>query len=211
MKILAKPFALAALALTAAPMMASPAAAQVVRGIGIANPAAILVNSNAYKQAEEQRKTTYKAQLDQAEARRQQIAAQLQPLVTKLQNDARAANPNQQSLQQQQLQIQQLERSGQAELSRMLEQVVLSRAYTNEQIEKQLAPAMEAAAKRKNITLVLDSSQGGVIYADQPYNLNQDILNELNRMVPSVQIVPPAGWAPGGAEQAQQPAATQGR
>jgi hypothetical protein len=28
------------------------------------------------------------------------------------------------------------------------------------------------------------------------YNLNQDILNELNTLLPSAQLVPPTGWEP---------------
>ena len=48
---------------------------------------AVVANSNAYKTAEQQRPVTYKPQLDQAEARRAAIAAQLQPLVDKFNAD----------------------------------------------------------------------------------------------------------------------------
>jgi hypothetical protein len=43
-----------------------------------------------------------------------------------------------------------------------------------------------------------------VIKADQAYNLNQDILTELNALIPSAQLVPPAGWLPRAREQQAQ-------
>ena len=70
--------------------------------------------------------------------------------------------------------------------------VAMSRAYVVEQISDQLNAAMDAAKARRNITLVL--SPGGVISADQAYNLNQDVVTELNRRIPSAQLVPPATY-----------------
>jgi len=215
MKFHAPKAAFAALALGIAPVsmiaLSAPAAAQVVPGIGIANPDAIVAASSAFQNAETQRQTTYKAQIDQAEARRAAIAAQLEPLYTKLEADSQAASPNRQALQQQAAQIQQIEQSGQAEINRLLQPVALSRAYVVEQISDQLTAAMDAAKARRKITLVL--SPNGVISADQAYNLNQDVVNELNRLIPNAQLVPPQGWMPraqreaAAQQQAQQPAA----
>ncbi len=218
MKLNAPKAALAALALGIAPVsmiaLSAPAAAQVVPGIGIANPDAIVAASSAFQTAEQQRQTTYKAQIDQAEARRAAIAAQLEPLYTKLEADSQGSSPNRQALQQQAAQIQQIEQAGQTEINRLLQPVALSRAYVVEQISDQLNAAMDAAKAKRKITLVL--SPNGVIAADQAYNLNQDVVNELNRLIPSAQLVPPAGWMPRAqreavaqqqAAQAQQPAA----
>ena len=215
MKFHASMAAFAALALGIAPVsmvaLSAPAAAQIVPGIGIANPDAIVAASSAFQNAETQRQTTYKAQIDQAEARRAAIAAQLEPLYTKLEADSQAASPNRQALQQQAAQIQQIEQSGQAEINRLLQPVALSRAYVVEQISDQLTAAMDAAKARRKITLVL--SPNGVISADQAYNLNQDVVNELNRLIPNAQLVPPQGWMPraqreaAAQQQAQQPAA----
>jgi Skp family chaperone for outer membrane proteins len=216
MKLNAPKAVLAALALGAAPVsmiaLSAPAAAQIVPGIAIANPDAIVAASSAVQNAETQRQTTYKAQIDQAEARRAQIAAQLEPLYTKLEADSQAASPNRQALQQQAAQIQQIEQSGQAEINRMLQPVALSRAYVVEQISDQLTAAMDAAKAKRKITLVISPS--AVISAEQAYNLNQDVVNELNRLIPNAQLVPPAGWMPraqreaaAAQQQAQQPAA----
>lgn len=205
-KIVASALA-AGLAMGAVPALTVPAAAQVVRGIGVVNLPAIVANSNAYRTAEQQRQVTYKPQLDQAEARRAQIAAQLQPLITRFNTDRQAANPNQQSLQQQAQQIQTIEQNGQRELQQMLAPLALSRAYVQEQIEDKLEAAVQAAARRKNITLILDPNSGAVIYADQAYNLTQDVLNEVNTALPAAQLVPPQGWVPQEIRQQQEAAA----
>ena len=207
---------LAAAAL-ASPAMLAPAAAQQVAGIGVVSPQAVLVNSTAFQTAQQQRPTTYKTQIDQANARRQAIATQLRPLYEKLQNESRAANAaqNQAALQQQYSQIQQIEAAGQQELNQLLEPVQLSQAYVEEQITDQLSTAIQNAATKKNVTLVITPES--VLYAAAPYNMNQDVLAELNALIPAAQLVPPQGWLPRemreqqaaevAAQGAQQPAA----
>ncbi|WP_156840495.1 OmpH family outer membrane protein [Novosphingobium aquimarinum] len=181
-------------ALTAQPVLAQ-ATGTVVQGLAIANLDAVIANSNAFKTAETQRQTTYKAQIDQAEQRRNAISAQLNPLVTKFNTDSQAANPNQASLQQQAATIQRMQESGQEELQRILQPVAMSRAYVTEQIEDKLDQAVKAAMGKKKVSLLLNP-QAIVAVNASAYNLNQDILTELNTMIPSAQIVPPAGWEP---------------
>ena len=201
MKILSKPLAKLLIAgtlmLAGSQLVAvAPAAAQAVKGIAVANPTAIVALSNAFKVAEQQRPVTYKAQIDQANARKGQIEAQLRPLATKLQADAQAptAATIQAALQQQYGQIQQIEQSGQNEINQMLQPVALSRAYVVEQIGDKLEQATKAAMAKQKIEILLDS--GSVINAGEAYNLNQAILNEVNVILPSAQLVPPAGWLP---------------
>ena len=174
----------------------APAAAQAVKGIAVANPTAIVALSNAFKVAEAQRPVTYKAQIDQANARKAQIEAQLRPMATKLQADAQAptAAANQAALQQQYAQIQQIEQSGQNEINQILQPVALSRAYVVEQIGDKLEQATKQAMAKQKIDILLDS--GSVINAGEAYNLNQAILNEVNVLLPGAQLVPPAGWLP---------------
>jgi Skp family chaperone for outer membrane proteins len=192
-------------------VVAQPVLAQdtgtIVPGLAIANLDAVIANSNAYKTAETQRQTTYKAQIDQATARGNALNAQLKPLADKFNADRQAANPNRASLEQQAATIQQLQESGQQELQRMMQPVALSRAYTEEQIDAKIDQAVKNAMSKKKISLLL-SPQSVLAVSANAYNLNQDILNELNTLVPSVQIVPPAGWVPAQArdQQAQQAA-----
>ena len=212
MKILSKSLLTLSLALAGATLAPAPAAAQMVKGLAVANPSAIVALSNAYKVAEQQRPVTYKPQIDQANARKTQIENQLRPLVTKLQTDARAATPNQASVQQQYNQIQQIEQAGQNEINTILQPVALSRAYVVEQIGDKLEQATRQAMARQRVDILLDAS--AVINAPEAYNLNQAILNELNTILPSAQLVPPAGWLPraqreqqAAAQAQQQPAA----
>jgi Skp family chaperone for outer membrane proteins len=212
MKILSKTLLAAGIAVAAlSPVAIAPASAQIVKGIAVVSLPAVVANSNAYKVAEQQRPVTYKPQLDQAEARRAAIAAQLQPLVDKFNKD-RAANPNNPALQQQAATIQQINQSGSQELQQMVAPVALSRAYVTEQIEDKLDTAVQNAAKKKGVQLVLDPTQGAVLYADAAYNMTQDVLNELNTLLPSAQLVPPQGWLPREArEQQAAQAAAQGQ
>ncbi len=184
----------------AQPRPAAPAttATQVVPGLGVANVDAIVGNSTAFKVAQTQRPTTYKAQFDAAEARRSQIAAQLTPMVDKFNRDRALPTANtaagQASLQQQAQTIQNIQQSGQAELQKILEPVALSEAYVQEQIGDKLNAAIQAAMTKKNITLVLTPQS--ILAATNAYNLNQQILDELNVAIPSAQLVPSAGWEP---------------
>ncbi|MFM6830179.1 MAG: OmpH family outer membrane protein, partial [Novosphingobium sp.] len=123
-----------------------------------------------------------------------QIEGQLRPLITKLEADSKAAAPNRAALQQQYEQIQQIQQAGEAEIQKILEPLNLSQQYVLEQIGDKLDAATQAAMDKKKVTVVLDSQS--IIKAGQTYNLNQDILTELNKLIPSAQLVPPAGWLP---------------
>lgn len=193
---LLKPALAAGLALAAltAPAIVTPVAAQAQQGIGVVNIQAVVASSNAYRTAQQQRQTTYQAQIDQANQRRTAIQQQLEPLFTQLQTASQQANANQQQLQQQAAQIQQIEQAGQRELQQILGPVALSQAYVEEQIQAQLPAAIENAAKARSVTLVLTPDT--VLYADAAYNMNQVVLDQLNTLLPSAQVVPPEGWVP---------------
>ena len=200
-----------ALAAKTAPASAPAEGGTIIAGLGIANLDAVIANSNAYKVAEQQRETTYKAQYDQAKTRSDQLNAQIKPMVDKFNADRQAANPNQASLQQQAAAIQQMQEKGKAELQQILHPVALSQAYVQEQIEDKLNDALKEAMKKRNISIVL-SPDAVIAFNGQAYNLNQDILNELNTAIPSAQLVPPTGWEPRQVREARaQQAAAQGQ
>jgi len=208
----------AALPLAAPVAVAQTASAPAVAGIAVANLDAVVANSSAFRTAQQQRPTTYKAQLDQAEARRKALTGQLQPLVNKFNTDRQAANANQGSLAQQAESIQRLQQSGQAELEQILQPVALSEAYVQEQIGDKLDQAVKTAMTKGKVSLLLNP-QAVVALNNNAYNLNQAIVNELNTLLPSAQLVPPQGWEPremrearaqqqAGQQAAQQPAAS---
>lgn len=190
----------AAAALLAGTMGAQPALAQatggtLVQGLAIANLDAVIVNANAFKTAEQQRTVTYKPQIDRAEARRSQLEAQLKPLAEKFEKDRTAANPNQQALAQQAATIQQIQQQGQQELQGIIAPVAMSRAYVTEQIQDKLDQAIKNAMAKKKISLLI-GPDAVLAVNNNAYNLNQDILNELNTLLPAAQLVPPQGWEP---------------
>jgi len=178
-----------------------------VQGLAVANLDAVIANSNAFKTAETQRQTTYKAQIDQAKARGEALNAQIKPLVDKFNADRQGAKPNQAALEQQAGTIQQLQESGQQELQRILQPVALSRAYVQEQIDGKVDQAVKNAMVKKKVSLLLNP-QAILAVNNNAYNLNQDILAELNTLLPSAQLVPPAGWVP---EQVREQQAQQGQ
>jgi Skp family chaperone for outer membrane proteins len=199
MNILLKSVAAAALLAGTAGMQ--PAVAQtatpgtLIQGLAIANLDAVIVNSNAFKTAEQQRTVTYKPQIDRAEARRSQLEAQLKPLAEKFEKDRAVANPNQQALAQQAATIQQIQQQGQQELQTIIAPVAMSRAYVTEQVQDKLDQAIKNAMAKKKISLLI-GPDAVLAVNNNAYNLNQDILNELNTLLPSAQLVPPAGWEP---------------
>jgi Skp family chaperone for outer membrane proteins len=173
---------------------AQTAGGVVAPGIGVANSQAVVFSSNAYKAAVQQLTVTYKPQFDQFKARKAALRAQLGPLVDKFKADRAAPKPDNAALQQEYAQIQQIQQTGQQELEQIIEPVNLGRQYAVETISEKLDAATQAAMTKRKLTLVLDAQS--VIKADQVYNINQDILDQLNLIVPSVGVTPPAGWLP---------------
>lgn len=185
----------AGLSFAAAPVaFAQTAGGVVASGIGVSNSQAVVFSSNAYKAAVQQLTVTYKPQFDQFKARKVALKAQLGPLVEKFKADRAAPKPDNAALQAEYAQIQQIQQTGQQELEQIIEPVNLARQYAVEQISEKLDSATQAAMTKRHVTLVLDAQS--VVKADQAYNINQDILDQINLIVPSVSVTPPAGWLP---------------
>lgn len=186
--------ALPAAALAAKPAAApAEAAAPAANGIAVASLEWVVGNSAAFKTAQAQRPVTYKPQIDQAEARRAAITAQLQPLVDKFRKD-QAANVPQAQLEQQAQAIRAIQESGNQELQRIMAPVSLSEAYVQEQINEKLATAIQTAMQKAGVGLLLNPQ--ATLAVQKTFSLEQPILNELNAALPTAQLVPPAGWEP---------------
>ncbi|MDE2437575.1 MAG: OmpH family outer membrane protein [Sphingomonadales bacterium] len=179
---------------TPAPTVAS-SAGPIVPGLGIADLEAVLLNTNAVRVGDQQRPVTYKATIDQYQARGQALQAQLQAMSQKLQKDAQAPGASQTALQQQAAAIQKLQETGKAELNTIIKPVAYSQEYVKEQVEEKLDQAVKAVMARKNVTLLL-SPQSVILTTAAAYDLNQDIVNELNTAIPNATLTPPAGWEP---------------
>jgi len=198
MKSILKPVLAAGMLLaTASPLViAAPASAQVVPGIAAIDVGVIVSGSNAFKAAEQQRGTYYAQTVQQAQARGDAINQQIDPMITKLEADSKLPNANREALQQQAAAIQQISTQGQREVNQLLAPVMASEEYVAEQISEALPKAIEEAAKKKRISLVLRRDEAGIVYRDPAYNLNDAVIAELNTLLPAAQIVPPPNWLP---------------
>jgi len=196
----AKSIVLAA-ALASSGLFAGVAQAQ-AGGVAVANPEGAVAATRAWQAAAQQIQTTYKTQIDQANARRTAITAELQPLVTAYQTAASAPNANQASLQGQAQAIETRQQAANQELQRLTLPAQRAQAYALEQITARLNDATQAAVRARNVTLLIRPD--AALFAQPTADITPAITAELDRLVPSVQTTPPANWQPG---QQRQPGA----
>lgn len=179
----------------AAPAAAAPAS-NVVQGIGVANLQVAIANTDAYRVASQQRPVTYKPQLDQAQARGNALEAQIKPMIDRFNAARQAANTPalQQQLQTQARAIQELQEKGKQEIQQILLPAALSEAFVNEQIEDKLDQAVQKAMEKSRVSLLLQPN--AVLARANAYDLTDEIVAELNALLPTAQLVPPQGWEP---------------
>lgn len=206
MKMIIKALALGLAPMTAIALTAAPAAAQSKTGIAVADLQRAVGTSAAYTTARTQMQTTYKAQIDAFNARKTTIDADLKTKGDAIQAALRAAgNKPTPAIETQYQQFQQSQQTAQAELQRLGQPIGLANAYVEEQITAKLSDALKAAMAKAKVDLVL-SPEATVSY--QPtVDITQSVITELNALVPSVGITPPAGWQPGGRQGQAAPAA----
>lgn len=184
-----------------APGMLIAVSAQAQSTVAIADPDAAIANSKVWGTAQTQIGTTYKTQLDAAKVRGEAIAAELQPLYLKLD-----ANGDKQ-LSQQEIeaartarrpeiaQIEAKEKAGQEEIGRMTAQAGRARAYAAEQVAARVNEAVTNVVKARKITLLVRPQ--AAYFADPSSDITPAISTEIDRLLPTVSITPPANWQPG--------------
>ncbi len=205
MKTIYKAAALALAPMTAIAFAQVPAAAQSKTGIAVADLQRAVGTSAAYTAARTQIQTTYKAQIDSFNARKSAVDADLKTKGEAIQTALKAANNKPTpAIETQYQQFQQSQQTAQAELQRMSQPIALANAYVEEQITAKLSDALKAAMTKTKTDLIL-SPEATVSY--QPtVDITQAVVTELNTLVPSVGITPPAGWQPGGRQGQAAPA-----
>ena len=196
---------LLAAALVAPAAMTATAADAQVSGIAVADAQGAIANSKAWNAARAQIETTYKAQLDQAETRRQAVARELQPLVTAFQTAQRAPGATEATLRPQAQAIQARENAANQELARLTQPAQRAQQYAIEQIQAKLSDAVTAAVRAKNVSLLLRPE--AALFAQPTADITAAITTELDRLVPSVSTAVPANWQPNQGGQQQQVAA----
>ncbi|GGE72925.1 OmpH family outer membrane protein [Sphingomonas prati] len=181
-------------ALAATPLIATQASAQGL-GVASANLEGALGNSAALKAAETQIQTQYKTQIDAFNARRTAISTELEPMAREIQTlQANPATPPA-TLQAKVTAYRTREASAQRELAPLAAPFQRPLSYAQEQVATKLDQALRAAMVAKRIGIIVNPQ---AVVAIQPAaDLTADVTTQLNALVKTVAITPPAGWQPG--------------
>lgn len=176
-------FALAAL-------IAMPAHAQVEGRIATVDIARTVIGTTAFQTSYEQVNQTYAQQneLRRTKAQeRQTLLSTFDKNGDKQVDDAElAAKQNTPDF----TKLQTLEQ----EITALGNQIDGARVYAIEQILVQYGPALQEVTTTQQIKLVLDP--GSLLFAVPEADITQQVTTSLNAKVPSVGVVPPAGWQP---------------
>jgi len=188
MTLFTKLLAPAGLALTA--MAALPVHAQVEGRIATVDISRTIIGTTAFQTAYEQVNQTYTQQNDLRRTKAQERQTLLQTFDTngdKQVDDAElAAKQNSPDF----TKLQTLEQ----EIQALNNQIDGARIYAIEQIIMQYGAALQEVTTRQQIKLVVDP--GSLLFAAPEADVTQQVTTALNAKVPSVGIVPPAGWQP---------------
>ncbi|CCW17573.1 Outer membrane protein H precursor [Sphingobium indicum BiD32] len=196
MKTIFKAAALVFAPMTAIALTAVPAAAQSKMGIAVADLQRAVGTSAAYTVARTQMQTTYKPQIDAFNARKTAIDADLKTKGDAIQAALTAAgNKPTPAIETQYQAFQQSQQTAQAELQRMGQPIALANAYVEEQITAKLSDALKAAMAKAKVDLVL--APDATVSYQPTVDITAAVVTEINALVPSVSITPPAGWQPG--------------
>jgi Skp family chaperone for outer membrane proteins len=185
----------------AAPGMLFAAAGAQAQTVAIADPQAAVAETKAFKAAMQQIRTQYKTQLDQAEARRTALQKEMDPLVLQMDtnrdgtvseeevNSAAAAKTPAFTT------VQQKQTAAQQELARLEQPAARAQAYAVEQITGKLQAATQSAIAKRNVTVLLRPA--AVMFVQPTSDLTPVITSELDAVIPTVSVTPPANWQPG--------------
>lgn len=161
-----------------------------------------VADSAAYKAANAQIQASYKAQITAYQTRETALQAEMQGLQTEIQNLQKANTPKA-TLDAKVAAAQTRARAAQAELQRLALPFARPDAYVQEQIQGKMDQAVKAAMTAKKVGILLKPE--AVMAFMGGMNLTPDVVTQLNALIPSASITPPANWQPGQAD--QQPAA----
>lgn len=184
---------------TAYSQAAAPApAAAPATGVAIVDLDAAITNSAAFQSAATQIQTVYKTQITAAQTRQTALQNELNALRTEIETLQKNPATPKATLDAKIAVFQSKGQAAQAELQRLALPFARPQAYAREQVEAKAEQALKAAMTAKRIGIALRPE--ATIAASSDITL--DMITQLNALVPSVSITPPANWQPGQAEQA---------
>lgn len=207
MKTFLKAVALATVSVAGMAAVSVPAIAQSKLGVAVVDIDEAVNRSAAATNARTQMQTTYKANIDNFNSRKTALDAELKQKAEAFQAAVKAAaGKSTPALQTQYEGLQQSQQTAQQELQKIGQPIALANAYIEEQISAKINDALKAAMTKSKVDLVLQP--GATVSYAPGVDITAAVTTELNTLVPSVNIVPPAGWQPGGQQQAPAGAST---
>lgn len=186
--------ALAIATMSVSPILAAPAFAQ-AKGVGVADVRVAAARSTAFSVASQQIETTYKAQIDQQQARGQTLQAEINVLIAKYNEESKKTPQNQAALQAAGQAVQNKRQAAQTELGQIGAPVELAIAYVEDQISVRMNEAIKAAMTAKKIDLLLNPD--AVLARENNVDITDAVVTELNRILPNVSTAVPAGYQAG--------------
>lgn len=176
--------------------LAAPVQAQVA-GIATAEPALAIARSRAYTAAAASIQTTFKAQFDQIATQQTARQAALAKIDT---NGDRQVDDNEIAA------AQAAKNPALAEIQRIDQQiatiaapVIRAQMFVIDNITNQYENAQQAVVTARKINVILASS--AFLYAPDAVDVTTNITTELDRLLPSVPVTPPANFQPTRANQ----------
>ena len=188
MKLLAKLIAPAGLALTA--LAAVPAHAQVEGRMAVIDITGTVLGSQAFKAAYPEVTRTYAQQIELRRTKEQERQTLLQTFDT---NGDKQVDDAELGAKQNSPDFTKLQTITQ-EVQALSNQIDFARVYAVEQILLQYGAALQEVTTRQQIKMVLEP--GSVLFAPPEADITAQVITALNTKVPSVGVVPPAGWQP---------------
>jgi Skp family chaperone for outer membrane proteins len=194
MKTLIKAVLLASAGIGAVAIVPTIAAAQAVSNVAVADLEDAVAKSNAYVLAVNQIKITHKATIEKVDARTAVLNNELQVLAKAFETARAAPNPNQAALQQQAQSIQGKQEAAQRELQTLALPYARAEAFAKQQITAKLETALKNVMAAKRLSMVIKPD---VLWlpAAASSDVTADVVAQLNTLVPSVSITPPAAGA----------------
>lgn len=168
--------------------------APTIAGIAVADLDRAIAGAAVFRAAQEERSRTFKTAIEAAEARRSKLKADLEPLVAAYNRDLAATKPDQALLARELRAARDVEAAGDAEIRTIVMPIAMSEAYGMEQIKVHLLHAAEQAMAKHSISWL--GGMNSLILGKSAYDLTPAISAELDSLLPSIAIVPPADWKP---------------
>jgi Skp family chaperone for outer membrane proteins len=173
-----------------AALLAVPAQAQVEGRLATVDISRTIIGTTAFQTAYEQVNTTY---AQQNETRRTKAQERQTLLQTFDKNGDKQVNDAELAAKQGSADFTKLQTLEQ-EIQALSNQIDGARVYVIEQIIVQYPAALQEVTTRQQIKLVLDPSS--LLFAPPEADITQAVTTALNTKVPTVGVVPPAGWQP---------------